>query len=148
MKITKKSILFVFLLLFSTAIVCSSKAKLAYAVNEPGGGPSGFLPSSIVNPILPDNLTTMPGTTFLGKFLRTGISLVLIAGTVIFFFILTSGGIRWLSSSGDKANLESAQKQISSGLVGLVILLSSFVIIKLIETLFGIDLLNITLPTL
>jgi len=56
--------------------------------------------------------------------------------------------VKWLSSSGDKVKLESAQKQISSGLVGLVILLSSFAVIKLIETLFGIDLLNFNLPTL
>jgi len=101
----------------------------------------------ITNPVLP-GLTKMTGIFFLGNFLRTGIQLVLIAGSVIFFFILISGGIKWLSSSGDKVKLESAQKQISSGLVGLAILLSSFAVIKLIEALFGIDLLNITLPTL
>ncbi len=102
----------------------------------------------IFNPALPDKLGDLPGETFLQKFIVSGISLMLIAGSVIFFFILISGGIKWLSSSGDKVKLESAQKQISSGLVGLVILLSSFAVIKLIEALFGIDLLNITLPTL
>ncbi len=102
----------------------------------------------IYNPVLPVDLSTTTGATFLQKLIKAGISLVLITGAVIFFFILTSGGIRWLSSSGDKVKLESAQKQISSGLVGLAILLSSFAVIKLIEALFGIDLLNITLPTL
>jgi hypothetical protein len=90
----------------------------------------------------------MSGTEFLSSLLKSGIVLIFVAGGVLFFFILTTGGIKWLSSSGDKAKLESAQKQISSSLVGLVILLSSFAIIKLIEVLFGIDLLNITLPTL
>jgi TRAP-type C4-dicarboxylate transport system permease small subunit len=102
----------------------------------------------IVNPVLPQKLTTMTGTSFLTKFLKLGVTLILVLGSIIFIFILTSGGIKWLSSSGDKAKLESAQKQISSGFVGLVILLSAFAIIQLVQVLFGIDLLSFTLPTL
>ncbi len=113
-----------------------------------GENPSEDITGKISNPVLPHTLSTIPGALYLSKILKTGVSLVLIVGIVIFFFIFTSGGVKWLSSSGDKSKLESAQKQISSGLVGLVILLSAFAIIKLIETLFGIDLLNITLPTL
>lgn len=117
-----------------------------------GGGPTDEptenTTGNIVNPILPNNLQTMPGGVFLGKFIRTGIGLAFLIGIVIFFFILTSGGIKWLSSSGDKTHLESAQKQITSALVGLAILLTTFAIIQLIETIFGVSLLNITLPTL
>ena len=102
----------------------------------------------IFNPALPDPLIDLSGESFLEKILKIGITLTIIFGSIAFIFILTSGGVKWLSSSGDKVKLESAQKQISSGLVGLVILLSSFAVIKLIETLFGIDLLNFNLPTL
>lgn len=102
----------------------------------------------IVNPVLPTNLSTLKGTAFLSKLLRTGISLMFVFGSIIFLFILTSGGVKWLSSSGDKVKLESAQKQITSGLTGLAILLTTFVIIQLVQTIFGVDLLNITLPTL
>ncbi len=136
-----KNIIFIVLLI--TPLFLFSK-KPVFAAGEPTEDVTG----KVINPVLPDKLTTMTGSTFLSNFLKTGISLVLITGAVIFFFILTSGGIRWLSSSGDKVKLESAQKQISSGLVGLAILLSSFAVIKLIEVLFGIDLLNVTLPTL
>ena len=104
--------------------------------------------TEVGNPALPQNLTSLTGTSFMSKIVSTGTSLLLFFGVIIFSFIFILGAIKWLSSSGDKVKLESAQKQISSGLVGLVILLSSFVIIKLIETVFGIDLLNITLPTL
>ncbi len=117
-----------------------------------GGGPTDEptenISGKVTNPILSNRLKTMPGDTFLNNFLRTGINLILLIGAVIFFFVLTSGGVKWISSSGDKAKLESAQKQISSGLVGLAILFSTFVIMKLIETLFGISLLQFTLPTL
>lgn len=110
--------------------------------------PTEDITGRVTNPILSDRLKTMPGDIFLNNFLRTGINLILLIGAVIFFFVLTSGGVKWISSSGDKAKLESAQKQISSGLVGLAILFSTFVIMKLIETLFGISLLQFTLPTL
>lgn len=110
--------------------------------------PAEDITGKVVNPIFSDRLKKMPGDVFLNNFLRTGISFLLLIGSVIFFFVLLSGGIKWLSSSGDKAKLESAQKQISSSLVGLAILLSTFVIMKVIETLFGISLLQFTLPTL
>ena len=110
--------------------------------------PTESIEGKIFNPVLPNRLSTLPGSAFLGKFLRSSVSLILTLGIIIFFFIFVTGGIKWLSSSGDKAKLEGAQKQLSSGLTGLVILLSAFAIIQLIEKLFGISLLQITLPTL
>ena len=100
------------------------------------------------NPVLPIGLSTTPGTVFLQNLLQGGIRLFFVAGAIIFFFMLLIGGIKWISAGGDKARLESAQKQITHALVGLAILLSTFAIIKLVGYLFGIDLLKFTLPTL
>lgn len=102
--------------------------------------------NSIHNPVLSSNW--MKGSTFLQKFFNVFISLVFAVGGIIFFFMLVSGGIKWIGSSGEKGKLEEAQKQITSALVGLVILLLAFAIIKLIESLFGISMLNIKIPTL
>lgn len=102
----------------------------------------------IFNPALPDTLGDLPGETFLQKLLRTGVSFILVVGSIIFFFVLLTGGIKWITAGGDKAKLEGAQKQITHALIGLGLLLSTFVIIQLIESLFGVSLLNITLPTL
>jgi hypothetical protein len=44
--------------------------------------------------------------------------------------------------------LEGARGTITSALIGLVILFAAFAIIKLIQTFFGISILNFTLPTL
>ena len=143
----KKLILILFFFLFSF----SSFPNKAIALHDPDSDVIQETESTvgkIINPVLPPILTATPGAAFLQKILKIGILLVLITGSIAFIFILISGGVKWLSSSGDKVKLESAQKQISSGLVGLVILLSSFAVIKLIETLFGIDLLNFNLPTL
>lgn len=102
----------------------------------------------IINPVLPEDLTNMEGRTFLQNFLNLGINLGFIIGAIIFFFMLTSGAIKWISSSGDKTKLETAQKQITSALTGLAILFCIFAIIKLIETLFGISITKFNLPTL
>ncbi len=102
----------------------------------------------VVNPVLPTELSTTTGIVFLQKMLRTGILILLVAGLVIFVFMLFSGAVRWISAGGDKGKLEGAQKQITHSIVGLTILLCGFAIIKLIEYIFGISILNITFPVL
>jgi len=70
------------------------------------------------------------------------ISLVLIIAAIVFFFILVIGGIRWITSGGDKANTESARNQITAALVGLVIVFAAWAIIQLIQVFFGINILG------
>lgn len=75
------------------------------------------------------------------------ITLVLIVAAVVFFFILVIGGIRWITSGGDKANTESARNQITAALVGLVIVFAAWAIIQLIGTFFNINILqSLTIP--
>ena len=75
------------------------------------------------------------------------VNLLLIVAAVVFFFILVIGGIRWITSGGDKANTEAARGQITAALVGLVIVFAAWAIIQLIQTFFGVTILgNITLP--
>ena len=75
------------------------------------------------------------------------IRLILVIAGLAFFFILVVGGIKWILSGGDKAHTEGARNQITAALVGLVIVFSAWAIIQLINTFFGINILNLTLPT-
>lgn len=70
------------------------------------------------------------------------INVVLIVAAIVFFFILVIGGIRWITSGGDKANTEAARNQITAALVGLVIVFAAWAIIQLIQTFFGINILS------
>lgn len=82
--------------------------------------------------------------------LLTGaISLVLIVVFVTFFFILVIGGLRWITSAGDDKKLAAAKAQITHALIGLVIILSVWAILNLIQTLFSIDILTdgISIPS-
>lgn len=107
-------------------------------------------PTEITNPALTERLRSLTGEVFLGKFISNLISLFLIIGAIMAFFLLLIGGIQWMTSGGDKAGIEAARGKITSALVGLLILFSAWAIILLIEKFLGITILGgpITLPTL
>ena len=76
------------------------------------------------------------------------ISLVLILVSLIFFFILVIGGLKWITSGGDEKKVAAARAQITNALIGLVIVFAAWAIMKLIGSVFGIDILgNLTIPS-
>jgi len=85
-----------------------------------------------------NNLNTAAGAagTFTG-ILSNVIGVLTILGIIWFVVILFLGAIGWLSSGGDKAKLEKAQKQITSAIIGLVIVLSAIFLADLAGTIFG-----------
>lgn len=106
-------------------------------------GPAG--PGTVINPIAPD-LSPSSGDAAVGLFSRLIQSLVstlIIIAAVVFFFMFLIGAIKWITSSGDKAQIESARGTILNALVGLVIVFSIFALLTLLEKLFGINILQI-----
>ena len=66
--------------------------------------------------------------------------LILVVAAIVFFFMLVLGGVRWITSGGDKGKTEAARNQITAALIGLVIVFAAWAIANLIEIFFGIDL--------
>ena len=75
------------------------------------------------------------------------IKLVMVVAALIFFFILVIGGIKWIASGGDKAKTESARNQITSALVGLVIVFAAWAIVALIKVFFNVDIFSLAIPS-
>lgn len=75
------------------------------------------------------------------------IRFILVVAALVFFFILVIGGIQWIASGGDKAQTEGARNRITAALVGLVIVFAAWAIVQLINTFFGINIFQLTLPT-
>jgi len=74
--------------------------------------------------------------------------LVLIVVALVFFFILVWGGLKWVTSGGDEKKVGEARAQITNALIGLAIVFAAWAIMKLIGTIFGIDILKgLTIPT-
>ncbi|MFA6184546.1 MAG: hypothetical protein WCT51_02600 [Candidatus Shapirobacteria bacterium] len=76
------------------------------------------------------------------------ISLVLIVVSLVFFFILVIGGLKWITSGGDEKKVAAARAEITNALIGLVIVFAAWAIMKLIGSIFGINILGtLTIPT-
>lgn len=110
-------------------------------------------PGTSVAP-LPSEIQIKPGPGFEGllnitlvSILQGAIRLILIAAAIIFFFVLVIGGIQWITSGGDKAGTETARKRITNALIGLAIVFAAWAIIALINALFGVDILNLQIPS-
>ena len=66
------------------------------------------------------------------------IGVMSVIAIIWFVFVLLTGAIGWIGSGGDKTKIENSQKQITNGIIGLVIVISALFVIKLIGTLLGI----------
>lgn len=99
-------------------------------------------PAQITNPIVPKFTGQQPVAQF-SSIMATIIFVLLVGGVLIFVIYFLIGAIRWITSGGDKGQVESARNQVLHAVVGLIVLFSLFAILSLIQTLFKVDVLNI-----
>lgn len=110
--------------------------------------PGGYTPGDIVNPSLNLGLQRMSGVDFFAKFVPNLIGLGLTIGIVVFFFVMMIGAIQWITSGGDKAGLEAARGKLANALIGIIILLSLFAILKVLEDFLGVNILTLDIGPL
>jgi len=58
---------------------------------------------------------------------------------IIFLFMFLFGAIRWLTSGGNPESLKKARSTFTFAVIGLIIVLLSFLIVKLLAKILGID---------
>lgn len=76
------------------------------------------------------------------------LKLILVIASLVFFFMLVIGGIKWIASGGDKSQTEAARNQITAALVGLVIVFAAWAIVQLISVFFGVNILSLNISFL
>lgn len=86
------------------------------------------------------------GQLTIGTIVSGLIRFILVIASLVFFFILVIGGIRWIASGGDKAQTEGARNQITAALVGLVVVFAAWAIVQLINTFFHINIFELNIP--
>lgn len=70
-----------------------------------------------------------------------GVNLFTLAFFVIgmaFFFSLLTAGFQFISSAGNPQNIQSASTRIMNSLLGLVITLASYMIVRVIAAMIGL----------
>ena len=75
------------------------------------------------------------------KMLTSLLNIVLTVGVIAVLLFLIMGGIGWITSGGDKSKTENARNQITSAVIGLVILVSAWAILQFVQTLLDIEVL-------
>ena|SRR3989344_7962384 len=90
----------------------------------------------ITNPALGSKLQKLSGTQFFSRLIPSLIGLGFVVGVIVFVFMFILGAIQWISSWGDKGQLEEARGKIIHSLAGLIILFALFALIKVIEHFF------------
>lgn len=83
----------------------------------------------------------------LGSLVGGAVGLAIIIALIIAFFFLIFGGIKWITSGGDKAQVETARNQITNALIGVAIVAAAWAIMKLIGFFFGIDPFSLNIPS-
>ena len=101
----------------------------------------------ITNPLLP-NLEGQTGAEATSSLIGTLITVGFIVGIVFFVFNLIFGAVQWITSGGDKGNVESARGRITHAAIGLFVLFVIYAFINAIQIIFSVTITNLTLPTL
>ncbi len=83
------------------------------------------------------------------KIPQLGFSLLLYLAGALAIGYLMFGGIKWITSRGDKVAVESARRHIVAAVIGLVVVISAFFILQVVFRILGVqNPLNNGLPTL
>ncbi len=111
--------------------------KLADIQLAPPGGFKGFGPLGLEG----KNVTDAPG--IFNQFMSATIGIITVIAFIWFVFLLITGALGLMTAGGDKAQVESARKKITSGVIGLVVVIAALFLVDLFGTLLGIpDILN------
>jgi hypothetical protein len=79
------------------------------------------------------------GIPVFGNFVTAVIRFIVIIAFVAALVFLLIGAIQWIVAGGEPKATQAARGRVTAALVGLAIVVSSFVIMKLIEFFFGVS---------
>lgn len=74
-------------------------------------------------------------------------AIFVVAGLFSFIYLLW-GGVQWILAGGDKEGTEKARKRITAALIGLAIVFSAYALVLLVQTIFGVSILTLKIPTI
>ncbi|MFA5895141.1 MAG: hypothetical protein WC851_05195 [Candidatus Shapirobacteria bacterium] len=72
--------------------------------------------------------------------------IVSLAG-IVFFVMFINGGFQYLFSSGDQKKAAAASSTLTMAIMGLVGVVASYLILKLIQTITGANITNFVIPS-
>lgn len=124
-----------FILLISVLPVKAADSELGIGCGE-GLGP---VAEALCN--LTSSDTELAGGEF-NRIVGVFLGFMTITASIWFMFQIITAGYGWLSAGGDKTKTEAAWHKITNSLIGLVIVVSAWILTGLIGSIVGLDILN------
>lgn len=112
---------------------------------------SSRLLAQLKNPVLPGPLGSGSYTnsgTVVGTLLSNIISVLFLIAFIIGLFFLITGGFYWITSGGDKGNLENARNRIIHAILGIIITAAVWAVTDTIGKFLGLDFTKLPIPTM
>ncbi len=78
----------------------------------------------------------------MGQFISAMVGTLLIIAALLAFLYLILGGIKWITSGGDKAGMEEARNKITHAIVGLIIVGAAWAIMTLVQNFLGVTIIG------
>lgn len=105
--------------------------NLALQIINPSGTPTVFSPpegaQNIANAAAQDLISA-------------AVSFILFLVIILTLFFVIWGGYDWIIAQGEKQQIQNARNKLTFAVIGLVVVLSSFLIVGTIGNLFGVKL--------
>jgi hypothetical protein len=84
----------------------------------------------------------------IGTTVQNVVTFIIVLAVIIALLYLLYGGIKWVTSGGDKEKVESARNHITAAIVGLIIVFLAIFVISIVLALFGLSLTNLAFPVI
>ncbi len=103
-----------------------------------------------LNPCSPtDSLQCQVAKLGIGSVVGQLVQFIFVVAVILALGFLVYGGIRWITSGGDKTGVETARNTIIAAIIGLIVVFLAYVILNLVlQFLTGGDISAIKIPTI
>lgn len=98
--------------------------------------------AQITNKILRGDLGSGDPASVFGRYIGSWWGLAYIIGAILFILYLIWGGLEWIMGGSNEERVTNAKNKISNAFLGLALLAVSWVLVKAIGFVLGIDFLE------
>ena len=142
----KQVFLLLFIILAGLVLMGNNHAVFAETTSQcyslygsNGSEPSESALATCLNSAI-DSINVIKPTGAIGSInslISGGVTLILIVAGLVAFVYLLLGGIKWITSGGDSAQVEAARNQVIHAMIGIIVVLAAWGLIMLIQGATG-----------
>lgn len=102
-----------------------------------------FTPTKYIGGVLPTQASgaNQPAESIFGQTVQYIISAAFVISGLAFLVTFIMGAFTYLTSAGDEKQLDKAKKTMTNGVIGFVLIAITFIIVSILDGVFGTNIL-------